>query len=309
MQMQGATSRRGTHKATSPATEPPGIPRGIANVEQHKPQPRPPAPRRFRLSLGKSLLWGTIAVLGIAYATTHRELVAVRQELKRALPIPIEEVARQFQESTTSGPIATQVRDVRYSSTDDSYKVKYSWVDPATGQTWSSDRELAGNGYGAYLGRIGIKELCEPWEKSGHWIVVKARPSAAADAAPIDDDAPFSPYLEELRNRPHYQALLFVRTAHGGSCSSTMGRSNGNGDGWSSGNGLTCGTPDSLAKIDCTFTEHYDRADHYTITWKLFQHETQTEEKTVDVAFSGKEIVVLDNEHYIVIRPREGPIQ
>jgi hypothetical protein len=95
-----------------------------------------------------------IGCLAVTNVLTHRELSAVKRELDANRPLSAKEVARQFQQNTTLGPIAVKVRDVRYSPDKDSYKVDFSWTDATTNKSWSSDIELTADGYGAYYGQI-----------------------------------------------------------------------------------------------------------------------------------------------------------
>ena len=110
--------------------------------------------RRFGVSL-QSLLFGVV-ILGLVLSNilTIRQRDQLQRELAASRPLPMADVARQFKEQTTLGPIAVVVRDVRYSSAADSYKVDYSWTDATTGQTWSSDVVLKSDGYGTYVGQI-----------------------------------------------------------------------------------------------------------------------------------------------------------
>ena len=122
--------------------------------------------RPFRYSVGNLLLVVTVVSLATALLLTHRKLSQIERKLaetERELttfqPLRADEVARQFVERTTINSISTTVQDVRYSPTDDAYKVKFSWVDPTTGKKWSSEVKLAADGYGTYMGRITFNEF------------------------------------------------------------------------------------------------------------------------------------------------------
>jgi len=116
------------------------------------------APWRLQFSLGTMLLWVAILCLAIAYVMLHRELVAARRELATVQPLPVQEVARQFQEQTTLGGVTTTVTDVSYSPADNSFLVAFSWTNPASGQRFASDVRLTGDGYGRYFGQIGSSD-------------------------------------------------------------------------------------------------------------------------------------------------------
>ncbi len=115
----------------------------------------------FQFSLASLLLVMTLVCLATALVLSHRKIAQLERdiaqtkgELAALQPLSANEVARQFKNRTTLGPVATTVKDVRYSPTDDTYKVKFSWVDPTTKQIWSTDAILTGDGYGAYSGKI-----------------------------------------------------------------------------------------------------------------------------------------------------------
>ena len=72
------------------------------------------------VSLGTLLLVVTIVCLATALMLEHRRLTQIERQLaetKRELstlqPLSAEEVARQFENATTLGPISTTVKDVR----------------------------------------------------------------------------------------------------------------------------------------------------------------------------------------------------
>jgi hypothetical protein len=123
--------------------------------------PHGPKTRRFQFSLATLLLWTAVACLAVSMVVMNRKLVRTQYELaesRRQLaamhPLPLEEVARQFEAHASLGPVRVKVEDVRYSTKDDAYKIRFSWTDSTTGQTWSSDIKLVGDGFGAYVGTI-----------------------------------------------------------------------------------------------------------------------------------------------------------
>ncbi len=143
-------------------------------MTEQSPAPAKPSSRRFQFSLGAMLLWVAIVCLAISNAMTLREIFELKRELTAQRPLPAQEVARQFRENTTLGPISVSVGDVRYSSKADSYKVEYSWTDANTGKTWSSDIELMPDGYGAYYGVIRNGPFVTPLGvKNGFTVAVK----------------------------------------------------------------------------------------------------------------------------------------
>jgi hypothetical protein len=139
------------------------------------PAPSQPAERKFQFSLGTLLLLVAIICLGITNAMTYREMTQLRGNLITKSPLPVQEVARQFKESTTLGPIKVSVKDVRYSAKDDSYKVDFSWIDATTGNTWHTDLTLTADGYGAYYGTIRNEPFIAPLGyKDGFAVAVKS---------------------------------------------------------------------------------------------------------------------------------------
>src|SRR5215212_6929499 len=73
------------------------------------------SPRRFRFSVASLLLFMAVLGLAIMLGLTNRKLHRVEQELGAMQPMSPQEVARQFEQHTTLGPIKTKVEDVRYS--------------------------------------------------------------------------------------------------------------------------------------------------------------------------------------------------
>jgi hypothetical protein len=115
--------------------------------------------RRFRFSLGSLLLLMAVVCLAISLAIVYSQLVRTERELEGLRPMSVEEVARQFENSTKFGNFATKVNDVRYSPTEDAFAVEFSWTDPATGTMWSTDTKLKPDGFGRYYGKIHSGEF------------------------------------------------------------------------------------------------------------------------------------------------------
>ncbi|MCA9102750.1 MAG: hypothetical protein KDA63_16440 [Planctomycetales bacterium] len=118
--------------------------------------------RWLQFKLGNLLLLVTIVGLVLALIATNLRLVHVQRELSHRdaelatlRPLPVEDVAAQFEKQTTLGTITTTVKDVRYSEEHDAYRVSFSWTDSTSVQTWFTDVTLESNGYGQYLGVIG----------------------------------------------------------------------------------------------------------------------------------------------------------
>jgi hypothetical protein len=148
-------------------------------------QAAPPVAPRIRFSLGSLLL--LIAVIGLALAlfVTNRQMSQIREQLAQTeselatlRPLPVEEVARQFESNATLGPIKTTVRDVRYSPKEDAYRVTFSWVDSQAKQEWSTDLELRSDGFGQYYGVIMNGPFIEPLGNTHGFTVLVKAPSA-----------------------------------------------------------------------------------------------------------------------------------
>ena len=128
------------------------------------------SPRRFRFSIGTLLLWVAIVALTANTIITNRQMAQLKiitllemSQLKKELssyhPLPPNEVARQFEKSTTRGTITTSVKDVRYSPESEAYQVEFSWVDSANGKGWLSEMRLTHNGFGEYYGQTMDKSF------------------------------------------------------------------------------------------------------------------------------------------------------
>ena len=145
-------------------------------------------PRRFRFTIATALLWMAIAGLAANTIVMNRRITMMQQELdtqqyelRAHRPLPPREVASQFEESTTLGPIATSVKDVRYSRDTDSYQVEFAWVDSTTGKKWHSEVQLQSDGYGAYYGHIRNGPFIEPLGYKESFTVSVETPSPLAE--------------------------------------------------------------------------------------------------------------------------------
>ncbi|WP_442511297.1 hypothetical protein SH528x_002967 [Novipirellula sp. SH528] len=137
-----------------------------------------PVPRRFRFSIGTLLLWIAIGALTMNTIIMSRQVTQLKQELTSQQPLSPKEVARQFEKSTTLGPITTTVKDVRYSSEADAYRVNFSWADSASGKTWHSDLRLNHDGFGVYSGQIRNGPFIQPLGYKEAFPIAVERPSS-----------------------------------------------------------------------------------------------------------------------------------
>src|SRR6056297_1959463 len=138
---------------------------------------RTPVPRRFRFSIGTLLLWIAIGALTMNTIIMNRHVTQLKQELASQQPLAPKEVARQFENRTTLGTIATTVKDVRYSPDADAYRVDFSWVDSASGKTWHSDIRLKHDGFGVYYGQIRNGPFIQPLGYKESFAVAVETPS------------------------------------------------------------------------------------------------------------------------------------
>ncbi len=134
--------------------------------------PGPSKRRLFQFSLGSMLLLTTVAGLSIALVLMYLRMTGAERQLESLQPISPEEVARQFENATTTARITTKVDDVRYSRTEDAYKVIFEWTDKKTNTTWSTDVVLKADGFGAYFGVIRNVEFVQPFGVTEYGVVV-----------------------------------------------------------------------------------------------------------------------------------------
>lgn len=92
----------------------------------------------------------------------QQELSRIKRDPDSQVPMSVEDVSRQFTKHTTLGPITVIVKDVRYSSQKDAYKIEFSWTDTTTGKTRHMDVQLANDTYGTYFGMIRNGPFIEP---------------------------------------------------------------------------------------------------------------------------------------------------
>lgn len=136
--------------------------------------------KRLQFSLGSMLMIVTIACLATALVILSGRLNIAERQLESLQPISIQEVADQFEKSTTFAQMSTEVTDVRYSPTEDAYKVKFSFVnrDDPQKRNWSTSVTLKSNGYGEYYGRILSGPFCEALGYKNGFSVSVRTPSA-----------------------------------------------------------------------------------------------------------------------------------
>lgn len=146
----------------------------MKDIEESKSMTKP----RFRFSIGTLLLWVAVCGLILNTVSMNRKLSQLSQEVASQRPLPTIEVARQFEESTTLGPISTTVKDVRYSEKADAYRVKFSWLDSTTGKTWYSDVRLEHDGFGVYYGKIRNGPFIQPLGRTDSFSVAVETPSS-----------------------------------------------------------------------------------------------------------------------------------
>ena len=114
---------------------------------------------RLRFSLGSMLLMMAVVCLSISLVIVYGRLMRIERELNASRPLSAEEVARQFETSTKFSTFSTKVQDVRYSPKEDSFLVSFSWDDPTTKTSWSTEVRLKPDGYGRYFGQIRSGEF------------------------------------------------------------------------------------------------------------------------------------------------------
>ena len=142
-----------------------------------------PAKRELRFSLGQllSIVTITCLVLAIVLMSLQMRMLSGRlettqRELSALQPLPVQEVAEQFEQQTTLNPIATQVKDVRYSPQEDAYLVGFSWTVKG-GQPMYTDVKLKGDGFGGYFGRIPNDEFIKPLGNPDPYVIYIRAPS------------------------------------------------------------------------------------------------------------------------------------
>lgn len=145
------------------------------NVPEENEKHRLP---RVRFSIGSLLLWTAMIALAVNSLIMSRTVSQLKQELAPQLDLPPSEVARQFERATKVGPIATTVRDVRYSEASDAYRIDFSWTDSTSGKTWYSDVQLNHDGFGVYIGQIRNSPFLQPLGHKNPFSVAVEKPSS-----------------------------------------------------------------------------------------------------------------------------------
>ena len=142
-------------------------------VSEHSTKPA----RRFRFSLSTALMF--VAIMGLTFALidSQRRLAQTEKELETHRPLSLKEVASQFEQGTTLGPISTTVRDVRYSPDENAYRISFSWTNRNTAQTWSTDVMLRSDGFGQYYGEIRNTDFIKPLGHPERYLVGVQTPS------------------------------------------------------------------------------------------------------------------------------------
>lgn len=97
----------------------------------------------------------------------------MQRETASQYPLHPAEVARQFEELATVGPIKTTVKDVRFSAEADAYRVKFSWFDSTSGKTWHSGLRLNHDGFGVYIGQIHNAPFVRPLGTEVYTVAVR----------------------------------------------------------------------------------------------------------------------------------------
>ena len=143
-----------------------------------------PSRKPLQLSIGSLLIWTAIVGLVVTNVMMYREVQQLsRQIATRARaetqhwPLSADEVAQQFQNRTTLGPLSVTVTDVRYSEADDAYKVVFQWKNRDTGQLWGGDVKLKGNGFREYHGLIRNVPFIRPLGYNESFTVSVTTPS------------------------------------------------------------------------------------------------------------------------------------
>ena len=111
----------------------------------------------------------------------ERKLSDAERKLSTLQPLSAEEVARQFEDAATLGPISTSVKDVRYSPTEDAYKVDFAWNNKKSGDRWRTQVKLTADGYGKYYGRIRNDSFYGPLGYKDGFTIAVETPSPLAE--------------------------------------------------------------------------------------------------------------------------------
>lgn len=136
----------------------------------------------FRFSLNAVILWIAILALIFTNVLTYNAVLDLKNELRTSavsgMPIPAEEVAKQFIKATNiPSTVTTEVEDVRYSSEEDTYLVEFAWTLTATGKKWYSSTRLKSDGFGFYHGQILSSQFNQPLGRTRPYSVSVHTPS------------------------------------------------------------------------------------------------------------------------------------
>ncbi|QDS95110.1 hypothetical protein FF011L_38950 [Roseimaritima multifibrata] len=104
--------------------------------------------------------------MAIVIFTTRQEVSRLRNSLSQvdltAMPISPDAVVTEVHRHIADHPLPCKVTDVRYSETDDTFRVHFMWTDPVDKKDWGSNFELKGDGYGTYAGCIRNTKFLAP---------------------------------------------------------------------------------------------------------------------------------------------------
>ena len=133
---------------------------------------------QFRFSILTMLLMVAIIGLGIALVMTRRELTEAQRQLATYQPLSLAEVARQFQTNLSKTSVPVTAEDVRYSEAEKAYKVEFSWIEPTSKQSWTTETKLGSDGFGKYQGTIESDEFRKALGTVGSLFISVEAPSA-----------------------------------------------------------------------------------------------------------------------------------
>jgi hypothetical protein len=130
---------------------------------------------RFQFSLGSMMLLTAVFALSIALVLVYSRLQKAERALDALQPMSAEEVAQQFEVNTNLVNVETKVNDVRFSPSENAFRVEFSWTDPQTKSMWSTDVKLVSDGFGVYYGKIFSSEFLKAVGASGEYYVVAVK--------------------------------------------------------------------------------------------------------------------------------------
>jgi len=138
-----------------------------------------------KFSLASLLILMTVVCLALSLAFVYGRLQEVESRLSMIdgrqvlqMPIPAQEVVRQLENHLNFSGVQINVADVRYSPSEDAYKVDLSWSDPAAKLIWSTDVKLKSDGFGRYFGATHSSEFLKvAGSKNDSYMVFVETPS------------------------------------------------------------------------------------------------------------------------------------